>query len=242
MNTTKILILISIILLLSFLVLQKINKNTTTNKNKLIKIDTIPDNPIDFGYKINWIAVKNGDKKEIAKIIGLSNLKPSNWKNGIENAYEKSIFISPKIGNWTLIVGNELPIADHKNINKLEKILNDLSNKFEEAQYFGTNRIVEYHSWIKSENGKIKRAYSYIGEKDETIKFYGKLTEPEKELNLYNSLSDEAKLDKYWEREDLNYPDEELVMKIAENWSINPTKLTNRTDIKKELGLIGILK
>ena len=28
-------------------------------------------------------------------------------------------------------------------------------------------------------------------------------------------------------------------MKIAENWSVNPTKLTERKDIKDELGLTG---
>jgi hypothetical protein len=52
-------------------------------------------------------------------------------------------------------------------------------------------------------------------------------------------FSKEAEAENYWEREDLDYADEELVMKIAENWSINPTKLTERKDIKKELGLIG---
>ena len=37
---------------------------------------------------------------------------------------------------------------------------------------------------------------------------------------------------------DLIFADEELVMIIAENWSVNPTKLTERKDIKNELGLL----
>jgi len=92
---------------------------------------------------------------------------------------------------------------------------------------------------MKSVNGKITRIYSYIGESGESIKVFGDLTDPEIGLNLFNSFSKEAKSDEYWNREDLDYADEELVMKIADNWSVNPTKLTERKDIQDELGLIG---
>lgn len=133
-----------------------------------------------------------------------------------------------------------LPLGDSKeSLEKLEKVLNELSSEFGEAQFFGTHRVVEYHNWMKSVNGKMKRIYSYVGESMENIKVFGNLTESEKGLNLFNSLSEEAKSDEYFDREDLDYADEKLVMKIAENWSINPTKLTERTDIKNELGIIG---
>lgn len=218
----------------------KRNGATAKYKSEPKKNLTEQDEPIDFGYKIVWIAVKTDDKSGLSKILGLKNSKPSNWKSGIENAYENSVFITPQIDKWTLVVGMGLPLGDSKeSIKKLEKILNELSSEFEEAQFFGTHRVVEYHNWMKSVNGKIERIYSYIGESMENIKVYGNLTALEKKLNLFNSFSEEAKSDEYFEREDLDYADEELVMKIAENWSINPTKLTERTDIKKELGIVG---
>ncbi len=68
------------------------------------------DNPINFGYKTVWIAVKTNDKLGISKILELKNVKPSNWKSGIENAYHKSVFITPQIGDWTLAVGMGLPL------------------------------------------------------------------------------------------------------------------------------------
>jgi hypothetical protein len=61
----------------------------------------------------------------------------------------------------------------------------------------------------------------------------------EKILNKLSAKFGEAQSDDYWEREDLDYANEELVMKIAENWSINPTKLKERSDIINELGIIG---
>ena len=237
----KIMIISGIVIFIAFSVWYAKKKGATAEyKSEPKKILTEQDKPVDFGYKIVWIAVKTDNKSELSKILGIKNTKPSNWKSGIENAYQNSVFITPQIGEWTLAVGMGLPIGDNKeSIEKLEEILNELSTEFGEAHFFGTHRVVEYHNWMKSVNGKMERIYSYVGESMENIKVYGNPTEPEKELKLFNSLSEEAKSDEYFEREDLDYADEELVMKIAEDWSINPTKLTERTDIKNELGIIG---
>lgn len=237
----KVLIISGIVAFIAFSVWSiKINGATAEYKLKPKNILAEQDKPIDFGYKIVWIAVKTDNKSELSKIIGLKNVKPSNWTSGIENAYDNSVFITPQIGEWTLAVGMGLPIGDNlESIEKLEKILNELSSKFGEAHFFGTHRVVEYHNWMKSVNGEMERIYSYVGESLENIKVYGKPTETENKLNLFNSLLEEAKSDKYYDREDLDYADEELVMKIAENWSVNPTKLTERTDIKNELGIVG---
>jgi len=237
----KILIIFGIVAFIAFSVwYAKRNGATAEYKSETKKILTEQDKPIDFGYKIVWIAVKTDNKSELLKILGFKTSKPSNWKSGIENAYENSVFITPQIGEWTLAVGMGLPLGDsQESIEKLEKVLNELSSEFGEAQFFGTHRVVEYHNWMKSVNGKMERVYSYVGESMENIKVYGEPTEPERNLNLFNSLSEEAKSEEYYDREDLDYADEELVMKIAEYWSVNPTKLTERTDIKNELGILG---
>lgn len=237
----KILIITSIIIFIAFSIwYAKKNGVTAEYKSESKKNDIEKDHPIDFGYKTVWIAVKTGNKERIVEILGLKNIQSSNWKSGIETAYDNGVFITPQIGKWTLAVGIKLiNNNDLENINKLEKTINKLSDEFGEAQSFGTHRVVEYHHWMKSVNGKITRVYSYIGESAESIKVFGDLTEPEIGLNLFNSFSKEAKSDEYWNREDLDYADEELVMKIADNWSVNPTRLTERKDIQDELGLIG---
>ena len=122
---------------------------------------------------------------------------------------------------------------------ELENLLNALSAEFGEAQFFGTHRIVEFHCWMKSTNGKMKRIYSYVGESMENIKVFGEPTKAEEGMKLFNSLSKEAENEAYFEREDLDFADEIMVMNIAEKWSVNPTKLSERTDIKNELGLAG---
>ena len=203
-----------------------------------LKAQSNSDTPVGFGYKIMWIAVKTDSQELVAQTVGLKKTKPSNWKNGIDKAYEDAIFITPAIDNWTLIVGMGLPTGDSKeSIDQVSDLLNRLSKQFGEAQFFCTHRVVEYHCWIKSTNGKIDRIYSYLGESGENIVIKGQPTEIEKKYNLIDTFSEEAENNDYFDKEDLVFPDEQLVMTIAGNWSIDPTLLDKRTDIKG-LGLI----
>lgn len=235
------LLLIGIITFFAFCIwYAKRNGETGQYAPPAIKISTEQDEPVDFGYKVIWLAVKTDKKDEIAKILELKDIESANWESGIEKAYKDGVFLTPQIGDWTLAVGYGLPAGDTLNsIEQLEKILNKLSSKYEEAHFFGTHRVVEYHSWMKSVNGKIERIYSYIGESNENLKVYGSLTTPEKRLKLFNSLSLEAKSEEYWKRDDIVYANEDLVMKIAKKWSVDPTMLTKRSDIKEGLGIVG---
>ena len=67
----------------------------------------------------------------------------------------------------------------------------------------------------------------------------GDPTPIESNVNLANTFSEEAKDENYFERTDITFPDEELVMKVAEAWSVNPTTLEGRKDISTGLGLVG---
>ncbi len=200
----------------------------------------ILDQPVSFGYKCMWFAIKSVHTEELIKILNLSNVRPCNWNIGIEKAYENAVFITPPINGWTIACGRGLPHGDSKQgIEFVKSILQNLSREYGEAQFFCTNRIVELHSWIKAVEGNIQRVYSYLGESGENILVEGEPTDFEKSLHLVNTFSDEAKEKNYFEREDINLPDEETVMKVAENWSIDPSTLESRNDIIPALGFLG---
>lgn len=223
--------------------LDKKNNNDTSqaiNQNQLsLSIDT----PLAFGYKCMWIAVKTGNKEKVATLLGLHDIHAENWKKGIEEAYNDKVFITPQIGEWTLVVGNGLAGKNSKSeldeANSYKDKIDKLSKEFGEAQFFATHRVVEYHLWAKSINGQTVRFYSYSGEKGENILIAGQPTAIESNYNLVNTFSKEAKDKKYFDRPDLITPDEELVMKIAADWSVDPTTLETRKDIKSGLGILG---
>lgn len=209
------------------------NAPTSTDK-------TIPDAPVGFGYKCRWFAVKSDNKNRLAELLELKNISACNWEMGIDHAYSGSVFITPAIDGWTLACGGGLPAGDNKEgIIRVKQILQSLSKEFGEAQFFSTHRVVEYHCWMKATNGKVDRVYSYLGEAGENIAVEGTPTTFERAVNLANTFSDEAKDENYFQREDIVWANEDLLMQIAANWSINPTTLDNRPDINPSLGLIG---
>ncbi len=201
---------------------------------------TVPDQPEGFGYKCVWFAVKTDNKNRLAEILQLTNISDCNWQVGVDKAYSGSVFITPPIDGWTLACGWGLPHGDSKQgIQEVKSILQTLSKEFGEAQFFCTHRVTEYHCWIKAINGRINRVYSYLGESGENIAVEGEPTKFETTLQLINTFSDEAKDENYFEREDLVCADEDLVMQVAEHWSIDPSKLDDRQDIEPGLGLLG---
>ena len=219
------------------------------NENKEIKedtiatiLDTVPDTPLAFGYKCMWFAVKTEDKDRVAKVLNLKNIKPSSWKSGIEQAYNASVFVTPPIDGWVLVAGWGLPHGDtQESLAEVKTIAGTLSKEFGEAQFFCSHRVVEYHCWLQAINSNTQRLYSYMGEQLQNIEIVGKPTDAEKGYNLVNTFSAEAEKDDYWDNEDLIIPDEQLVMKIAGAWSIDPTLIENNKNIKG-LGLLGTLK
>lgn len=201
---------------------------------------TVPDLPVGFGYKCVWFAVKAGNKNRIAEVLKLYNVTDCNWQAGIDEAYNGSVFITPAVDGWTLACGIDLPGGDGPaSLEEVKGILQTLSKEFGETQFFATHRVVEYHCWIKASHGQIQRVYGYVGERGENTAIEGEPTDFEKSLNLANTFSEEAKTADYFERKDITWADEELVMKIAGNWSVNPDELDKRKDVLPALGLLG---
>ncbi len=202
------------------------NKTVESDTSEIkLQIEDFKGEPEYFGYKSWWLAIKANNNTEIASFI----------KSLEENAPHKLIFKYPNwsvsltspMNGWVFIIG-EIPVGDSKeSLADLKVILTHLSSQFGEVQFFATHRIVEYHCWAKALNGSILRIYSYLGESGENKCIEGEPSDFEKQYHLLNTFSEEAVEEGYYDREDLVFPDEEFVMKIAENWSLSPAKFTH---------------
>ncbi len=211
--------------------------NNTFNADKAFKPSLQPDNPLGFGYKNLWFAVKGADKNDIAEMLDFKILGPSNWKDGLEHAYEDKIFITPAVEGWTLVTGyGLLPLV--KTVGTDSEICDRLSMKYEEAQFFCTHRVTEYHVWCRSVEGKTQRYYSYIGEQGENLRIEGEPSLFEKNYNLVNTFSHESLEESYFEDENLIYPNEQFVMEIAGNWSVNPTEIGKYPNWENDFGIV----
>lgn len=240
---------ITILLVVAIAIVLVRNNNKQTSSTTFMQPQAVdkntPDAAQSFGYKCMWFAIKTNkaktdNTKAIAAILTIKNLSPCNWQLGIDKAYNGAVFISPSIDGWTLVCGWGLPHGDSKEgIEEVKKLCKALSKEFGEAQFFNTNRVVEYHCWIQAIKGHVKRVYAYLGESGENIMVEGEPTEAEKPLKLVNTLSEEAKDERYFQNKELLYPNEETLMLIAKHWSINPTELHNKKELSASLGYIG---
>jgi hypothetical protein len=144
-----------------------------------------------FGFKTMWFAVKSQKPEKVAHALGVKTPREIEWDKGVDEAYKNSIFITPPIDGWVLAVGWGLFVEEMTKDNILSKA-KDLSREFGEAQFFSTHRITEAHVWVKSVNGQIVRAYSYIGESGKNFFVEGEPTSIEQKYNLINTFSPEA--------------------------------------------------
>lgn len=232
---------ILIVIIVVFILLRKKKKSIEPEEKQAeIVFSTTADQARGFGYKTIWFAVKSTETEKIALTMGLKDTHACNWEQGISESYNGSVFVCPPIDHWTLVCGDCLPNGSSlESIESVNKMLQKLSQTFGEAQFFGTHRVVEYHAWGKAKDGKILRYYSYLGESGENILVEGEADAFEQSLNLGNTFSEEAKAEDYLEREDILWPNEETVMQVAANWSINPTILDERTDVAPAMGILG---
>lgn len=183
-----------------------------------------PDSPISFGYKTSWYAVKTADNQKLIDLFNLKSIQKSNWKNGIKESYNKNVFITPPINDWTFIIGAFIPSGDSKeSAYAIQKHIEKLSLEFEEVCFYSSHRVVDFYCWAKAKNGKTNRFYSYLGETDEVIEDFGKITKIETTI-----FSDSS-----------HVIDEEDVLAIVANWSIPINNLEEEYQSEKGLGFIG---
>lgn len=178
-----------------------------------------PDAPQGFGYKTAWFAVRTDDPHAVAQALRLRDVRPTTWSDGVESAYTGHVFITPPIGGWVLAAGRSFaPLG--RAPEPCLAALRELSQRFGDAQYFATHRVVELCAWARAREGELQRAYCFTGETGETMWDEG------------------ARLDGEPEIDPEDWPGEEDVMALAGRWSLDPTTI-GALHLPPSLGLTG---
>jgi len=234
--------------------------------------------PRQFGSNINWFVIKTVDVRSVAEALGLTGLRPSNWSNGIEDVYQSSpqrpitAFVSPPVGGWIFVVGAGLPYPADSDRNggnllfgkRFRALFDELNRRFEEVQFFGSERVVDFSAWAWARNGQTIRVFSYVGAQGEVLANEGAQTPEEKALGLVDpGLRNPADASDYLsEREEAlmagagdetgadeddgdgvppkAFPDEDDVITLAGLWGLDPYKL-EALNPEPALGWLGEL-
>ena len=243
--------------------------------------DQTPDKPQPFGYKVSWFAVKTSDPASVLDALEFEEATPANWASGLAAAYpigasqrsDSWVFVSPPVSGWVLDVGFWLPYPvaptgpHHEIGRKFDLLFSRLMKRFDDVQFFGSYRVVDFTAWARALKGKAMRIFAYadgevsanVGEQtpEEAKLRFANLTglsppdasdkilkiaeeqEAEEDALVARGLSRQEALARVREN-GRAFPDEEDVVELAAMWSIDPMRLPNEEHLRG-VGLVARL-
>lgn len=175
---------------------------------------------VGFGYKQAWLAIREGDASSLIAQLGLRDLGPVPWQEGIDLAYltdDRLALTPPLVGaggaSWLLAVGRCLMRA-----NATVDVAGLSATLGREVQFFASHRVVELHRWERGREGLLERAFEYVGESGEVRRWHGDPDPAERAVGLPAALSEEVDV----------LVGEEDVMAVAAAWSVDPSAIDGR--------------
>jgi len=198
--------------------------NRPIDIDKEIGATVVESSPKNFGEKSVWIVVKTTEIKDVLHNLKVKRIEKCSWESALLR--DDNIFVTGPINGWVLLVGWDILKPDYNNgMKNVNYYLDELSNVFGESQYFLCQRTTDTAIWSKSINGKIERTYA-IG--DNFFYQEGSITPLESEMCLIPNnpfLPENEYLFNQYVYREISH-----VLKIAENWSFNPSKMTEIKD------------
>jgi hypothetical protein len=188
-----------------------------------------------FGGKIAWLAVPASDTATVVRALKLTNAtEMEDFYSGLQTAEREwdHVLLTPPIDGWVLIIGwwtagwrNQNEHFDLVNQRLLDTV-KEISLTMGECQTFGCHRVNGYANWTWAKQGNLLRAFHYAANTG-LLANIGDHTSVEEEF-------DWASLGTGW------FPEAEEVCLVAESWSVDPSLLSERTDINDNATLAQV--
>jgi len=118
--------------------------------------------PEFFDSPCRWIAIRTTEPRAVQKALRLANPTICTWAEGMAEARDRRLFITPPIGEWVLVVGPGLPDPGD-DVDECYHLLVGLSRKLGLVQFFSLNRALGHHAWARLDSGEVLRAYAWAG-------------------------------------------------------------------------------
>lgn len=171
-----------------------------------------------------WLAVRCRDSSRVQRVFGIQDARPCSWEEGVANAKDHPLFISPVIAGWVLVFGSRLP-DPAEDVDECFKVLAELSRCFGQVQYFKADAILHHHAWMRLDGGRVQRAYAWAGE---TVWNQGRMTFAEKHLSMCCHEYGEASRRDIFDPSDHALTNVEKVPALASRWSLDPSGIDRR--------------
>lgn len=182
-----------------------------------------------FGIKTTWLAVRGRSGQEVAEALGLVDVRPVPWDEGVGRSYDRGVFVTPMVRGWTLAHGRHdllaLPYGP-SDPGFLPWIV-ALSTRLGDLQLFANERGWAHHAWVSAVNGVVVRAFA-ISDGAMPL-FVGAVTPAERELGrgLRTYTVEDVSVwgEPEWDAWYAQTPSEFDVLRLAGRWSVDPHEI-----------------
>jgi len=195
-----------------------------------IEIDRSPDEPLAFGYKTAWLAIRADDAEAVCGALGISDREVANWLTGMAAVHKGAAFVTPSVDGWVLVINNSLSwLANFEDADMTREHLERIGRPFQCLYYFSTDRVTECHMWARVTSGRVERVFAYLGETGEVLENIGQPTAEEWSFALpvlsaaVGPVEADETPDGHLEMPLV--PEETHVLELARMWTIDPLQL-----------------
>lgn len=197
-------------------------------------LDDTPDQPLAFGLKTCWLAVKTTAPERVLALLKAQDVRRANWQSGIDMAYWAQhgqdreavgvVFVSPPVQGWVFVVGMPPLEAAHAPTTQcFEALLASLVAGFPEVQAFASHRGVDYVAWARAVDGQWLRRFAYAD--GGIMQNEGAQTAEERQLGLIELHGPAFAEGEFAAWLDCGGSEECMPLQLAGWWSINPEAL-----------------
>jgi hypothetical protein len=186
-----------------------------------------------FESTCRWLAIRTTSLAAVQNALGVRNVTRCSWAEGLSRVIHHSLFISPPINGWILVIGQGLP-EPSEDVDRCYLFLANLSRSLGHVQFFSANRAVNYHAWVRAEDGRIRRGYAWAGE---TLWNQGTVTDAETDLGMrcYQYGEVPSLLDLSGET---HHSNAEKLLFLAGRWSLDPSSV-DESSLNGGEGILG---
>ena len=182
-----------------------------------------------------WLAIRNRNVDAVLESLGLENVTPCSWEDGLAETDGRKLFVSPPLGGWVLVFGSSLP-EPGDDVDSLFRFVTGLSARLGHVQYFYSDSVLYQHAWAKSEYGRILRGFAWT---DHTIWNQGGFTMAEGQLGMIcPEYGEQVEDDSLFGQPEFVAANAERVPALAARWSVDLSSVDARV-FDRERGVAG---
>jgi hypothetical protein len=216
------LVLLVLVVGLAFFVLYRFDRRRVRRQSRqldpLVPLTTARRRPVPFPMPLRWLAVRSTNTALVREVLHVASQPLLLWSDALAHCRSRNLFVSPPVDGWTLVIGAALP-DPAQDVDAAYRLLTRASAALGELHFYSADRVLNFHTWARLDDGRVTRAYGWAGE---TLWNEGRMTLEEKLLGLRcRAYAEEPEPMRYGDIPPELHNTERVIL-LARRWSIDP--------------------